>query len=120
MELRPWLRPSSIASRNGSHKLVDGTGLRGLRSEALNSTPNPVVTAFSLAGFAVLAFAFPLVERFSGLGLGLTVGVGFAASDPVVTSFSLAGFAGGRRPPRPGAAPPLPARFTEAPAGSPR
>src|SRR6202049_5096676 len=67
MELRPWLRPSSIASRNGSHKLVDGTGLRGLRSEALNSTPNPVVTAFSLAGFAVLAFAFPLVERFSGL-----------------------------------------------------
>ena len=24
--LRPWLRPSSIASRNGSHKLMDGTG----------------------------------------------------------------------------------------------
>src|SRR5260370_32780222 len=115
MELRPGLRPSSIAARNGSHKLVDGTGLRGLRCEALNSTPNPVVTAFSLAGFAVLAFAFPLGERFSGLGLGLglglTVGVGFVASDPVVTSFSLAGFAGGRRPHAPGGRTPIPAAF---------
>src|SRR5260370_8193195 len=121
MELRPWLRPSSIASRNGSHKLVDGTGLRGLRCEALNSTPNPVVTAFSLAGFAVLAFAFPLGERFSGLGLGLglTVGVGFVASDPVVTSFSLAGFAGGRPPHAPGGGPPVPAPFRYAPAGPP-
>jgi hypothetical protein len=36
------------------------------------------------------------------LGLGLIVGVGFAASDPVVTSFSLAGFAGCRRPHAPG------------------
>jgi len=94
-----------------SHKLVDGTGLRGLRSEALNSTPNPVVTAFSLAGFAVLAFAFPFVERFSGLGLGLTVLAGFAASDPVVTPFSLAGFAGGRRPQAPGGRTPIPAAF---------
>src|SRR5260370_9368192 len=122
MELRPWLRPSSIASRNGSHKLVDGTGLRGLRCEALNSTPNPVVTAFSLAGFAVLAFAFPLVERFSGLGLGLglTVGVGFVASDPVVTSFSRAGFAAGRPPPAPRGPPPSSRPSTHAPGLSPR
>src|SRR5260370_14151546 len=111
MALRPWLRPSSIASRNGSHKLVDGTGWGGCCSEAFNSTPNPVVTSSALAGFAVLAFAFPLVERFSGLGLGLTVGVGFAASDPVVTSFSLAGFAGGRRPHAPGGRTPIPAAF---------
>jgi hypothetical protein len=50
-----------------------------------------------LAGFAVSAFAFPLEERFSGLGWGwgITNMAGFAASDPVVTS--LAGFAGGRR-----------------------
>ena len=56
----------------------------------------PVVTSFSLAGFA-----FSLLERFSelGLGLGLIVGVGFAASDPVVTSFSLARFC--RRSPSP-------------------
>src|SRR5450755_4247587 len=52
MALRPWLRPSSTASRNGSHKLVDGTSEGDSCSEALNSTPNPVVTAFSLAGFA--------------------------------------------------------------------
>jgi len=40
------------------------------------------------------------VERSSGLGLGLglTVLAGFAASDPVVTPFSLTGFAGGRLP----------------------
>src|ERR1700677_1035352 len=99
MALRPWLRPSSIASRNGSHKLVDGTGWGGCCSEALNSTPNPVVTSSALAGFAV-AFAFPFEGRFSGLGLGLGLGLrlglrsqsrwtvltGFAASDPVVTS----------------------------------
>src|SRR6202521_4438700 len=66
MALRPWLRPSSIASRNGSHKLMDETGWGDSCSESLNSTPNPVVTAFSLAGFA--------------------------GSDPVVTPFSLAGF----------------------------
>src|SRR6202021_2644192 len=99
MALRPWLRPSSIASRNGSHQLMDGTDWGDSCSESLNSTPNPVVTAFSLAGFAVLAFAFPFVERFSGLGLGLTVLAGFAASDPGVTPLSLAGFAAGRRPP---------------------
>jgi len=90
MALRPWLRPSSTASRNGSHKLVDGTGWGGCCSEALNSTPNPVVTSSALAGFAV---AFPFEGSFSGLGL-----TGFAASDPVVTSVSLAGFAGARRP----------------------
>ena len=81
--------------------------------EALNSTPNPVVTSFSLAGFAVSAFAFPFVERFSGLGLGLRLGLtvlaGSAASDPVVTS--LAGFAGGRRPHARGGRTPIPAAF---------
>ena len=55
-----------------------------------------------MAGFAVV-FAFPLLERVSGLGLGLGLGltaVSFSASDPVVTS--LAGFAGGRRLPTAG------------------
>src|SRR3984893_3096828 len=108
MALRPWLRPSSIASRNGSHKLVDGTGWGGCCSEALNSTPNPVVTSSALAGFAV-AFAFPFEGRFSGLGL--TVFAGFAASDPVITSVSLAGFAGARRPHAPGGRTPIPAAF---------
>jgi hypothetical protein len=60
---------------------------------------------------AGLAVAFPFVERFSGLGLGLTVIAGFAASDPVVTPFSLAGFAGGRRPQAPGGRTPIPAAF---------
>src|ERR1700746_3606927 len=73
MAFRPWLRPSSIASRNASHKLIDGTGWGGSCSKSLNSTPNPVVTALSLAGFAVLAFAFPFVERFAGGGVGETV-----------------------------------------------
>jgi hypothetical protein len=46
-----------------------------------------------MAGFAV-AVAFPLVERFSGLGLGLrgpaNPGVaGFAASEPVITSMAV-------------------------------
>jgi hypothetical protein len=54
---------------------------------------------------------FPYEKGFSGLGLGLIVGVGFAASDPVVTSFSLAGFAGGRRPHAPGGRTPIPGRF---------
>jgi hypothetical protein len=88
---------------------MDGTGWEDSCSESLNSTPNPVVTAFSLAGFAVLAFAFPFVERFSGLGL--TVLASFAASDPVVTPFSLAGFAGGRRLQAPGGRTPIPAAF---------
>jgi hypothetical protein len=50
-----------------------------------------------MAGFE-LAFAFPLVERFSGLGLGLGLSgpanparAAFAASEPVITS--MAGFA---------------------------
>src|SRR6266849_1185386 len=107
MALRPRLSPSSIASRYGSQKLVDGTGLGFSASEALPSAPNPVVT--SLAGFEV-AFAFPLLERFSGLGLGWGLGLavaGLAASDPVVTS--LAGFAGARRPHAPGGRTAIPA-----------
>jgi hypothetical protein len=95
MASRPRLRPNSMASRNGSQALADGIRLGFSTSRPVDSTPNPVVTA--LAGFEV-AFAFPFEERFSGLGLGLIVWVGFVASDPVVTWFSLAGFAGGRRP----------------------
>src|SRR5260370_41624839 len=98
---RPRLSPSSMASRYGSQALVDGTHLGLFRSEPLNSTPNPVITSVSLAGFEV-AFAFPLIERFSGLGLGLRLrgsGIiamaGFAARESVITS--LAGFAA-RRP----------------------
>src|SRR5450755_3048758 len=90
---RPRLRPNSMASRNGSQALADRIRLGFSTSRPVDSTPNPVVT--SLAGFAV-AFAFPFVGRFSGLRLGLIVGVGFVASDPVVTPFSLAGFAGRR------------------------
>src|SRR5206468_5011474 len=85
MALRSRLRLSSIASRNGSQKLVDRARFAAFGLESLNSTPNPVVTSFSLAGFAVSAFAFPFRERFSvlvfGFGLGLTVLAGFAASD---------------------------------------
>src|SRR5271170_485979 len=105
---RPRLRPNSMASRNGSQALADRFRLAFFTSRPVDSTPNPVVTA--LAGFEV-AFAVPFVERFSGLGLGLIVWVGFAASDPVVTSFSLAGFAGGRRPHARGGRTPIPAAF---------
>src|SRR5260370_32736183 len=120
MALRPWLRPSSIASRNGSLKLVDGTGWGDSCSESVNSTANPVVTSSALAGFAV---AFPFEGRVSGLGLGLGLGLqsrwtvltGFAASDPVVTSASLAGFAGARRPQAPGGRTPIPAALRYAP-----
>ncbi len=48
---RPRLILYSMASRYGSQKLVDGTHLGLFRSEPLNSTPNPVITSFSLAGF---------------------------------------------------------------------
>src|SRR5438128_10715515 len=105
--LRSRLRLSSIASRNGSQKLVDRACFGSFGLESLNSTPNPVVTSFSLAGFALSAFAFPFLERFSVLGL--TVLVGFVASDPVVTS--LAGFAGCRRPHALGGRTPIPAAF---------
>src|SRR5579883_1612838 len=113
MAVRPRLSPSSIASRYGSQKLVDGMGLGFSASEALPATPNPVVTP--LPGFAV-AFAFPSLARFSGLGLGLGWGLGLgltvaslAASDPVVTS--LAGFAGGCRPHAPGGRTAIPTAF---------
>src|SRR5438128_12675754 len=108
--LRSRLRLSSIASRNGSQKLVDRARFASFGVESLNSTPNPVVTSFSLAGFAVSAFAFPFVERFSVLVLVLVlVLAGFVMSDPVVTS--LAGFAGGRRPHIRGGRTPIPAAF---------
>jgi len=98
-----------MASRNGSQKLEDGIDFGLFPSALLKSTPNPVVT--SLAGFAVSAFAFPLLARFSGSGLGLEITsmAGFAASHPVVTS--LAGFAGGRRPHPRGGRTPIPAAF---------
>src|SRR5260370_3905928 len=94
MALRPRLRPSSMASRNGSQKLVDRAGFGSFGLESLNSTPNPVVTSFSLAGFAVSAFALPFVERISVLvfGLGLVLGLAaFVASAPVRTWVSFAG-----------------------------
>src|SRR5260370_28862814 len=96
-----------MASRNGSQKLADRIRLGFSTSRPVDSTPNPVVT--TLAGFALFAFAFPLVERFSGLGLGLTVLATWPASDPVVTW--LAGFAGARRPHAPGGRTPIPAAF---------
>ena len=74
-------------------------------------TSESVIT--SLAGFEV-AFAFPLVERFSGLVLGLPLGsvitamAGFPAPKSVITS--LAGFAA-RRPQPPGGRTAIPAAF---------
>ena len=68
----------------------------------------------SLAGFEV-AFAFPLVERFSGLGLRLGLGgsgitgiAGFATPESVITS--LAGF-GAHRPQPLGGRTAIPAAF---------
>src|ERR1700686_2001702 len=84
--LRPRLSPKSMASRYGSPALEPGT------------TAESVITSFSLAGFEG-AFAPPLAERFSGLGLQLTLGsrgsvitgmAGFAAPESGITS--LAGF----------------------------
>src|SRR5262249_44323324 len=105
MALRPTLRPNSIASRYGSQALALGlrcgetTGAearaptssrwQGLRSVI---TAESVIT--SLAGFEV---AFPLVEGFSALVLGLQLGsgitgmAGFPAPKSVLTP--LAGFA---------------------------
>src|SRR5260370_18633472 len=110
--LRSRVRLSSITSRNGSQKLVDRARCGSFGLESLNPTHNTVVTSFSLAGFAVSAFAFPFVERFSVLVLGLgLVLAGFVASDPVVTWVSLAGFAGGLPAHTRAARTPLPARF---------
>src|SRR5271166_5467121 len=124
---RPRLSPNSMASRQGSQALARGlgcgdaacprpvsgaraptsSGWRGLRSAI---TSESVIT--SLAGFEV-AFAFPLLERFSGSGLGLgesgiTGIAGFAAPESVITS--LAGF-GARRPQPLGGRTPIPAAF---------
>src|SRR5271157_3296327 len=98
--LRPRLIPKSMASRYGSQALGLGT------------TAESVITSFSLAGFAV-GFAFPFVERFSGLGLGSrgsgVIGMaGFAAPESVITS--LAGF-GSCRPQPLGGRTAIPAAF---------
>ena len=84
MALRPRLIPKSMASRYGSQVLGLGT------------TAESVITSFSLAGFEV-GFAFPFVEKFSGLGLQMgsrgsgTTGItGFTTTESVITS--LAGF----------------------------
>src|SRR5262250_884212 len=111
-----------MASRYGSQALAlglrcgDATGAEGTaptssRWKGLRSmiTSESVVT--SLAGFEV-GFAFPLIERFSGLVLGLSLGLvitgmaGFAAPKSVITS--LAGFAA-RRPQPPGGRTAIPA-----------
>jgi len=96
-----------MASRYGSQKLVDRTLAEVSGSVALNSTPNPVITPFSLAGFEV---DFPFLERFLGLGWGseMTGTVGLAAPKSVITS--LAGF-GARRPQAPGGRTAIPAAF---------
>src|SRR5712691_2143485 len=102
MAFRPRLIPKSMASRYGSQALGLGT------------TAESVITSFPLAGFEV-AFAFPFVERFSGLGLmlgsrgsGSTGMAGFAAPKSVITS--LAGF-GSRRPQPLGRRTAIPAAF---------
>src|ERR1039457_1834044 len=109
MALRPRLTPKSMASRYGSQVLEPET------------TAESVITSFSLAGFEV-AFAFPLVERFSGLALGsrgsgITGMAGFAAPESVITS--LAGF-GSHRPQPLGGRTAIPAAFRYAPAVSRR
>src|SRR5437870_2272596 len=85
----PRLSPKSMASRYGSQALGPGT------------MAESVITSFPLAGFEV-GFAFPFVERFSGLGWqlgsrgsGITEMAVFAASESVITS--MAGF-GSHRP----------------------
>ena len=73
------------------HALAKGEML-GELNEANQDASESVITSFSLAGFEV-AFAFPLVKRFSGLGLGasgITGMAGFAVPKSVITS--LAGF----------------------------
>jgi hypothetical protein len=71
--------------------LAEPTPFEFSDSLPLNPTPKSVITA--MAGFEV---AFPFLERFSGLGLGLSRPAnpgmaGFAASEAVITS--MAGFA---------------------------
>ena len=90
----------------------DGTGTNLIWRKAVAGIAGhseSVIT--SLAGFEV---AFPLVERFSGLKLGLGLGLGttamagFAAPTSVITP--LAGFAA-RRPQPPGRRTAIPAAF---------
>src|SRR5258708_22247264 len=75
--LRPRLSPKSMASRYGSQALRPMT------------TAESVITSSSLAGFEV-AFAFPLVERVSGLGMGLGLGLGLEGSGITVIGGSAA------------------------------
>ena len=69
MALRSRLRPSSIASRNGSQKLLDRAGFESFGLESLNSTPNPVVTSSALAGFQVTLIGRGTAEASSSRAL---------------------------------------------------
>ena len=121
---RPRLSPKSMASRYSSQVLVRGLGCGDAacprpvsggtappssRWDGLRSVITSGSVIASLAGFEV-AFAFPLVERFSGLGLGLgfPATAGFAGPESVITS--LAGF-GARRPQPLGGRTAIPAAF---------
>src|SRR5208282_461252 len=113
--LRPRLSPKSMASRYGSQALGPGP------------TAKSVITSFSLAGFEIV-LDLPLLEGFSGLGLGLGLQLGsrgsaisgmagFAAPESVITS--LAGF-GLHRPQPLGGRTAIAAAFRYAPAVSRR
>ena len=70
MALRPRLRPSSIASRNGSQKLVDGMGLGFSASEALPLHAKP---GGHLVGRFCGCFCFSLIRKVFGVGVGVGV-----------------------------------------------
>src|ERR1039458_5516388 len=121
--LRPRLSPNSMASWYGSQALARGLGcgdaacpcpVSGARAPTSSRGDGLRSVITWLAGLEV-AFAFPLLERFSGLGLGLGLGesgitgiAGFAAPESVITS--LAGF-GARRPQALGGRTAIPAAF---------
>ena len=67
MALRSRFRPSLMISRYGSQVLAEPMAFEFSGALPLNPTPKSVITA--MAGFE-LAVPFPLVGRFSGLGLG--------------------------------------------------
>src|ERR1700724_1982545 len=67
MALRSRFRPSLMISRYGAQVLAEPMAFEFSGALPLNPTPKSVITA--MAGFE-LAVPFPLVGRFSGLGLG--------------------------------------------------